>query len=140
MCLNWGNIIIPIATAFISFISSYFLSTKQSAKELIQLKESNQHEIEKLMQQHKIDIDSLKEKHQLEMEAKEKEHLQKMEIIRLEHENAIILNEKQLENTTKFSALGDMLSGSLGQSIMNSPEVKEQLNKAIKDAFNKPKQ
>jgi hypothetical protein len=57
-----------------------------------------------------VNIDSLTEKHKLELEKEKAEHKNKLEIIELEHNNEIARKTQELETSTKYSAIGDIIS------------------------------
>ena len=76
----------------------------------------------------------MKEKQKLELELKEKEHKYKLEIMKLESENEIrkttTISEKEAMNAVTSEIFGN---------IFNKESVQSQLDKALKDAFNKQK-
>lgn len=90
--------------------------------------------MEKLMNQHKIDIEAMKEKHKLELELKEIEQKYKLEILKLENENEI-KKTTQIANNESINSATNQIFG----SIFNRESVQEQLDNAIKEAFNKQK-
>ena len=90
--------------------------------------------MEKLINQHKIDVEAMKEKHKLELELKEVEQKYKLEILKLENENEIRKTTEIANNESINSATSQIFG-----SIFNKDSVQEQLDKAIKEAFNKQK-
>ena len=52
------SIVLPV----LSGIGSYFMSTKKSQKDIVQLREQNKFDLEKLMNQHKMDLEASGEK------------------------------------------------------------------------------
>ena len=108
---TFKTLLIACIPAIISGVISFILAKSQSNAEFQKLKLANEHEIDKLMEQHKVDIDAIREQHRLEMEAKEKDHQHKLEIMQKDHENAIIRKESELENTAKYNAAGNIMTG-----------------------------
>jgi uncharacterized membrane protein YqiK len=134
----WTQIIAAIVPALITGIVSYFATLTKCKNEIKTLSDSNKHEIDKLMKQHEIDIESIKEKHKLELEILEKQHELKLEEMKFQSEQEIAKKEKEISDTAMYSMMGDA-SKNLFSGIMSSPEVKEQINKALKESFNKKK-
>lgn len=132
----WTQLLIAIIPALITGVGSLIIAIKRCKSEISTLETSNKHEIEKLMKQHEIDIESLKEKHKLDMESKEKEHQLKIEEIKVQNEQEILKSEKELSNSAMYSMMGDATKD-LFTGIFNSPEFKEEMNKKIKEGFNK---
>lgn len=128
----WTQLLIAIIPAIITGLGSLIISLRKCKNEIKTLETSNKHEIEKLMKQHEIDIENLKEKHKLESQAKEQEHNLKIKEMKTECENEILKKEKELENQAKYGAMGDIFKG-----MFSSPELKKQLDKKIKEEFNK---
>lgn len=128
----WTQLLIAIIPAIITGLGSLIISLKTCKNEIKTLETNNKHEIEKLMKQHEIDIENLKEKHKLESQAKEQEHNLKIKEMKTECENEILKKEKELENQAKYGAMGDIFKG-----MFSSPELKKQLDKKIKEEFNK---
>jgi len=113
------SIVLPV----LSGIGSYFMSTKKSQKDIVQLREQNKFDLEKLMNQHKMDLEALERKHQMDVE--------KMEI---EHKHKIELMQKEMENKLGGDLVGGMISG-----VMNSPEVRSQMSKSLLQGMTKRK-
>lgn len=132
----WIQLFIAIIPALITGVGSLIIALKKCKNEINTLETSNKHEIEKLMKQHEIDIDALKEKHKLDMESKEKEHKLKIEEIKVQNEQEILKREKELSNSAMYSIMGDTTKD-LFTGIFNSSEFKEEMNKKIKEGFNK---
>ena len=132
----WTQLLIAIIPALITGIGSLIIAIKKCKNEINTLETNNKHEIEKLMKQHEIDIEALKEKHKLDMESKEKEHQLKIEEIKVENEQEILKSEKELSNSAIYSMMGDATKD-LFSGIFNSAEFKEEMNKKIKEGFNK---
>lgn len=132
----WTQLFIAIIPALITGVGSLIIALKKCKNEINTLETSNKHEIEKLMKQHEIDIDALKEKYKLDMESKEKEHKLKIEEIKVQNEQEILKREKELSNSAMYSIMGDTTKD-LFTGIFNSSEFKEEMNKKIKEEFNK---
>lgn len=126
--------IFSVITALISGVITYLVARNGNKKDIEILKIQNKAETERLINQHKIDIESMKEKQKLELELKEKEHKYKLEIMKLESENEIrkttTISEKEAMNAVTSEIFGN---------IFNKESVQSQLDKALKDAFNKQK-
>lgn len=128
------TLLIACIPALVSGIVSFILAKTQSKAEIKKLQLSNEHDIEKLMEQHNVDIKTIREQHRLEMESKEKEHQHKLEIMQKEHENQLIRKESELENTAKYGAAGNIITGLFNDMLggaFNSPEINEELTKKI---------
>ena len=128
------TLLIACIPAIISGDISFILAQSQSKAEYQKLKLAHEHEIDKLMEQHKVDIDAIREQHRLEMEAKEKDHQHKLEIMQKDHENAIIRKESELENTAKYNAAGNIMTGLFNGMLggaLNSPEIQGEITKKI---------
>lgn len=128
------TLVIACVPAALSGLISFILAKSQAKSEMKKLQVENQHDIKKLMEQHKVDVDAIREQHRLEMEAKEKDHQHKLEIIQQEHENELIRKERELENTTKYNAVGSILTGLFNGMVggaINSPEVQDVITKRI---------
>ena len=108
-----------VGTAAISGICSYLHGRTKTAADIEALKKANEHEIVKLMKQHEVDIDNLKEKHKLEMEKLEAEHRHAME----------------LANSCAQNEIAQQLMGSLMDGIMKSPQVKNEMGRAISESI-----
>ena len=108
--LIFSTVIMPILSGF----GSYFMSTRQTKKDVERLREQNKLEIEKLMNQHKLDLEALERKHQMEVEKMELEHKYKIELM-----------QKELEGK-----LGSDMMGELMSQFMKSPAIHDQINKA----------
>lgn len=132
----WNQLLIAIVPALITGIGSLIIAIKKCKNEINTLETSNKHEIEKLMKQHEIDIEALKEKHKLDLETKEKEHQLKLEEIKVQNEQEILKKEKELSNSAMYSMMGDATKD-LFSGIFSSTEFKEEMNKKIKEGFNK---
>ncbi len=132
----WTQLLIAIVPAIITGVGSLFISIKKCKNEVQTLETNNKHEIEKLMKQHEIDIENLKEKHKLDLETKEKEHKLKLEEIKVQNEQEILKKEKELSHSAMYSMMGDATKD-LFSGIFSSPEFKEEMNKKIKEGFNK---
>ena len=128
------TLLIACVPAIVSGIISFILAKSQAKVETKKLQLANEHEIEKLMEQHKVDIDAIREQHRLEMESKEKDHQHKLEIMQKEHENEMIRKESELENTAKYNAVGNVMTGLFNGMIggaLNSQEVQGEITKKI---------
>ena len=132
----WTQLLIAIIPALITGAGSLIIALKKCKNEINTLKTNNKHEIEKLMKQHEIDLEALKENHRLDMETKEKEHQLKIEEIKVQNEQEILKREKELSNSAMYSIMGDATKD-LFTGIFSSPEIKEEINKKIKEGFNK---
>lgn len=132
----WTQLLIAIIPALITGVGSLIIAIKKCKSEISTLETNNKHEIEKLMKQHEIDIESLKEKHKLDMESKEKEHQLKIEEIKIQNEQEILKKEKELSNSAMYSMM-EAATKDLFTGIFNSPEFKDEMNKKIKEGFNK---
>lgn len=130
------QLLVAIVPAIFSGIVSYLIATKNCKNEITTLKTSNEYEIEKLMKRHEIDIESLKEKHKLDMETKEKEHQLRIEEIKAKNEQEILKKEKELLNSATYSIMGNATK-ELFSGMFNSPDVKNALNKKIKESLKK---
>ena len=126
--------IFSIITALISGVITYLVARSGNKKDIELVKIQNNADMQKLMNQHKIDIEAMKEKHKLELELKEVEQKYKLEIIKLENENEIKKTTEIANNESINSATSQIFG-----SIFNKDSVQEQLDKAIKEAFNKQK-
>ncbi len=124
--------IFSIITALLSGIITYLVARSGNKKDIEVLKIQNTADMEKLMNQHKIDIEAMKEKHKLELELKEIEQKYKLEILKLENENE---KTTEIANNESINSATSQIFG----SIFNKDSVQEQLDKAIKEAFNKQK-
>jgi hypothetical protein len=113
------SIVLPILSGF----SSYILSINKSKKDIVQLREQNKLEIEKLMNQHKMDLEALERKHQMDIEK-----------MQLEHNHRIQLMEKETQNKLGGDIIGGMIS-----TVMNTPEVKNQMSRSVLQGMNKKK-
>ena len=116
-----GPYIASVVTAAISGICSYLVARNKSSADVESLKKANQHEIDKLMKQHEADIDNLKEKHKLEMEKLEAEHRYAIE----------------LANSSAQNEMTQQMMGSLIGGIMSSPQVRNEMGKAITESIRK---
>jgi len=119
--------IFSLLTAGISGLVTYVVARNGNKKDIEILKIQNKAETEKLINQHKIDIESMKEKQKLELELREKEHQYKLE------------SENEIKKTTTISdneAMNMATSEAFG-TIFNSSIVKEQIAKAMEEAFKK---
>ena len=130
----WTQLLIAIIPAIITGIGSLIISLKKCKNEIRTLETNNKHEIEKLMKQHEIDLNALKEKHRLD----QKEHQLKLEEIKVQNEQEILKKEKELSNSAMYSMMGDATKD-LFTGIFSSPEFKEEMNKKIREGFNKNK-
>ena len=126
--------IFSILTALISGVITYLIARSGNKKDIEIIKLQNKSEMEKLMNQHKIDIEGMKEKHKLEMELKEIEQKYKLEILKLENENEI-KKTTEIANNEYINTATNQIFG----SIFNRKSVQEQLDKAIKETFDKNK-
>lgn len=124
--------IFSLLTAGISGLVTYVVARNGNKKDIEILKIQNKAETEKLINQHKIDIESMKEKQKLELELREKEHQYKLEIMKLESENEI----KKTTTISDNEAMNMATSEAFG-TIFNSSIVKEQIAKAMEEAFKK---
>jgi lantibiotic modifying enzyme len=111
------SIVLPV----LSGIGSYFMSTKKSQKDIIQLREQNKFDLEKLMNQHNMDLEALDRKHQMDVE--------KMEI---EHRHKVELMQKEMENKLGGDLMTGMISG-----VMNAPEVRSQMSRSLLQGMKK---
>lgn len=128
------TLLIACIPAIISALVSFVLAKHQAKSEIERLQLANKHDLEKLMEQHKVDIDAIQEKHRLEMDAKEKDHQYKLELIQKEHENELIRKEQELENTAKYNAAGNIMTGLFNGVLggaLNSPELQGEITKRI---------
>ena len=123
-----------IITALISGVITYLVARNGNKKDIEILKIQNKAETERLINQHKIDIEAMKEKQKLEIELKEQEHKYKLEIMKLESENEIKKTTTISENEAMNAAASEIFG-----NILNKESVQEQLDKVLKDTFNKPK-
>ena len=123
-----------IITALISGIITYLVARNGNKKDIEILKIQNTADMEKLMNQHKIDIEAMKEKQKLELELKEVEQKYKLEIMKLENENEI-KRSTEIANNESINTATNQIFG----SIFNRESVQEQLDKAIKETFDKQK-
>lgn len=126
--------IFSVITALISGVITYLVARNGNKKDIEILKIQNKAETERLINQHKIDIESMKEKQKLELELKEKEHKYKLEIMKLESENEI----RKTTTISENEAMNAVTSEIFG-NIFNKESVQSQLDKALKNAFNKQK-
>ena len=115
-------------------IITYLVARNGNKKDIEILKIQNTADMEKLMNQHKIDIEAMKEKHKLELELKEVEQKYKLEILKLENENEI-KRTTEIANNESINTATNQIFG----SIFNRESVQEQLDKAIKETFDKQK-
>ena len=113
--------IFSILTALISGVITYLIARSGNKKDIEIIKLQNKSEMEKLMNQHKIDIEGMKEKH-------------KLEILKLENENEI-KKTTEIANNESINTATNQIFG----SIFNRKSVQEQLDKAIKETFDKNK-
>ena len=104
-------VIMPIVTG----ISSYIAATTKSKKDITQLREQSKLDIEKLMNQHKMDLEALERKHQMEIEKTQ-----------IEHQHKIELTQKEMENSLGSNLVNEMMS-----QVLQSPEIKNEMNKSI---------
>lgn len=73
------------------------------------------------------------------MQSKEREHQYKLEIMQKEHGNELIRQEKEQENTAKYNAMGNVMTGLFNGvlgGIMNSPEVQSEMSRKILEGMN----
>lgn len=126
--------IFSIITALISGVITYLVARSGNKKDIELVKIQNNADMEKLMNQHKIDIQAMKEKHKLELELKEVEQKYKLELLKLENENEI-KKTTEIANNKSINTATNQIFG----SIFNRESVQEQIDKVIKDAFNKAK-
>lgn len=77
-------------------------------------------------------MSAIKEKHKLEMEIKEKEQNYKIEILKLENENEIRKNTEIANNKSINDATNQIFG-----SVFSRESVQKQMDKAIKEAFEK---
>lgn len=126
--------IFSIITALISGVITYLVARSGNKKDIEVLKIQNTADMEKLMNQHKIDIEAMKEKHKLELELKEVEQKYKLEMLKLETENEI-KKTTEIANNESINSATNQIFG----SIFNKDIIQEQLDKSIKEAFNKQK-
>lgn len=126
--------IFSVITAFISGIITYMIARSGNKKDIEVVKIQNQADMEKLMNQHKIDIEAMKEKHKLELELKEVEQKYKLELLKLENENEI-KKTTEIANNESINTAANQIFG----SIFNRESMQEQMDNAIKEAFNKQK-
>ena len=117
MVLILSTLVMPI----LSGVGSYIMSIKRSQKDINQLREQNKLDIEKLMNQHRMDLEALERKHQMEVE--------KMEI---DHKHNLELKQKEMENKIGGEFFTEIMSG-----LMNSPEMRAQINKSLSQGIAK---
>lgn len=121
----WTQLLISIVSALITGAGSLIIALKKCKNEIKTLETNNKHE---------IDIENLKEKYKLQSEAKQQEHDLKIKEMKIECENEILKKEKEFENQAKYGAMGDIFKG-----MFSSPELKKEIDKKIKEEFNKNK-
>lgn len=132
------TLFIACIPAVVTGIVTYLVAHKNASSQVRIVQEQNKYDIEKLMEQHKVDIDSLKEKYRLEAEEKDKEHVRKLELMQKEYDLKLRQQESEAENTAKYGAMKDILSGVMGNmvsSAINTPELQRQISKGLTDAF-----
>ena len=113
--------IFSIITALISGVVTYLVARNGNKKDIELVKMQNNADMEKLINQHKIDIKAIEQKY-------------KLEILKLENENEI-KKTTEISNNESINNATNQIFG----SIFNKESVQEQLDNAIKEAFNKPK-
>ncbi len=131
--------IFSVITAVISGIVTYLVARSGNKKDIEVLKIKNSADMERLMNQHKIDIEAMKERHKLELELKELELKEieqkyKLELLKQENENEIKKTTEIANNESLNTATNQILG-----SIFNRESIQEQLDNAIKEAFDKSK-
>lgn len=119
----WTQLLIAVIPAIITGAGSLFIALKKCRNEIKTLETNNKHE---------INIEDLKEKHRLDSERKQQEHDLKIKEMKIECENEILRKEKELENQAKYGAMGDIFKG-----MFSSPELQKEIDKKIKEEFNK---
>ncbi len=137
------TLLIACIPALIAGAISFLVAKSQASNAIKQLTLSNKHEIDRLMEQHKVDIDSIQETHRLEMESKEKDHQYKLELLQKEHENEMIRKEHELENTAKYNAAGNIVTGLFNGVLggaFSSPEFQKEVGHQLTDAMRKGKE
>ena len=102
--------IASVICALISGVVTYLVSRKQTKSE-----------IQKLEKQHQLDIEKEREKHIMELEKIEMQHKYEME-----------LKDKEMANQIGGNALNSIIS-----SVMDTPEVKQEIAKSVKTSNNK---
>ena len=130
------TLLVACIPAAITGVIAYAVAHKNASSQIKIVKEQNKNVLEKLMQQHAVDIDSLKEKYRLEAEEKDREHTRKLEIMEKEYEYRLKQQESEAENAAKYSAIKDIFGGVIC-SMVNTPEMQQQMSTMISDAFNK---
>ena len=130
----WKTLFIACIPSLLTGIVTYFVAHKNASAQIKVVKEQNKHDIDKLMEQHKINIENLKEAHRLEMEAKEQDHKNKLELQQKEFENGLQKQQKEGENAMAAEALKGVFGmfGSVLNTAMDTPEVKQLINDSIK--------
>lgn len=102
--------ITSVLCALISGFVSYLVSRKQTKTE-----------INKLEKQHQLDIEKEREKHAMELEKIEMQHKYEME-----------MKDKEMANQIGGNAINSIIS-----SVMDTPEVKQEIAKSVKSSNNK---
>lgn len=115
--------IVTIITAIISAAVSIFISGKNAKHEIEKLKIQNDQNMEKLQSEHNNEIERMKLQHQQDMERLEQE--QKNELERLREEAGI----KAAAN------LADKVTSSLTDMMIDSPALKNEVNKRVSKNF-----
>ncbi len=126
--------IFSVITAVISGMVTYLVARNNNKKDIEIINIQNKADTERLMNQHKVDIEAMKEKQKLELELKEVEQKYKLEIMKLGNENEI-KRSTEIANNESINTATNQIFG----SIFNRESVQEQLDKAIKETFDKQK-
>ncbi len=111
---NVFTIIMPYITsvfcALISGIVTYLISRKQT----------------------KVEINKLEKQYQLDIEKEREKHIMELEIIEMQHKHEMELKDKEMANQ-----IGEAAFNSLFTSVMDTPEVKQEIAKSVKTSNNK---
>lgn len=111
----WLPYATAVISALVSGLCSYAAARKQSNSSMRELKEANEHELEKLMRQHEVNLDSLKASHALEIE--------KLEI---KHQHELEMANSRTQNEITTSLMSSIFAGA-----MDSVSVKEAIDEMI---------
>lgn len=115
--------IISILTALISMFVSIYVCNRNCKNEINKLKLQNKQDIQKIEKQHKNELETMKLQHQQEME--KLSQMQTHEI------------EKQREEVTlkAVTNMAESITESVTSSILDTPAVKNEINKQANNAF-----
>ena len=115
--------IISIVTALISMIVSIYVCNRNCKNEINKLKLQNEKKKKKIQKQHENELETMKRQHQQEME--KLEQMQTHEI------------EKQREEVTlkAVTNIAENFTESVTSSFLDTPAVKNEINKQANNAF-----